>query len=48
MNDTMFMVCVFFTFNRFFYPTTSVHLGVVPILHPREILNYVVTDCETG
>ena len=40
-------MCVVFTLNRSFYPTTSAHPVSVLILHPREILrtNYVVTDC---
>ena len=32
-------MCVVFTLNRSFYPTTSVHAVSVLILHPREILN---------
>ena len=30
-------MCVVFTLNRSFYPTTSVHPASVLILHPREI-----------
>ena len=40
-------MCVVFTLNRCFYPTTSVHPVSVLILHPREFPNYVVTDGET-
>ena len=33
----MCVVCVVFTLNRSFYPTTSVHPVSVLIVHPREI-----------
>ena len=42
----MSYVCVVFTLNRCFYPTTSVHPESVSILHPEDT-NYVVIDCET-
>lgn len=38
---------VVFTWNRFFYPTTSVHPMSVPIIYPREIQTVWSQDCET-
>ena len=45
--NILMLLCVFFTLNRSFYPTTSVHLESVLFFHPNEIpgTNYVVTDC---